>query len=471
MICAFLAPAPAAGATLEPIGSASYMSPTYVTSDPSDPDRLFITEQPGTIRVTTPAGTALFLDLTDLVLDGGERGLWSMAFAPDFAQSGLFYVAYSANDGALTLDEYAERSTPAETKATRRPVLAIANNFASSNHNGGQLQFGSGDDYLYWSTGEDANPANSQTLGNLLGKILRIDPHGSAPGAYSVPPGNPFVGVGGAQPEIWAWGLRNPWRFSFDRQTGQMFIGDVGGGGWEEVDLGSPGANYGWNTCEGLCTAPHPELTNPIYAYLSDDVPCNAIDGGYLVRDPDLGDLFGRYLFTDLCGGNLRSIDPSAPPPFDTYRDEGMSVQTPVSFGEDACGRIYVVAQGGGGQVFRIEGPSGGVCPPEPPPVPQPDPPDTNPPDATPPDTTPPETTLRLEPRRARSPRAVFRIASDEAQSTLECDFDRRGWKPCGERRRLKHLEPGRHRFRARATDAAGNTDPTPARKRFKTRG
>jgi len=443
--------AAATGATLEPIGSATYDRPTYVTSDPTNPDRLFITEQPGTIRVTTPAGTEPFLDLTDLVLDGGERGLWSIAFPPDFSQSRRFYVAYSATNptGALTLDEFREEATPAATKGTRRNVLSIANNTSTANHNGGQLQFGP-DGYLYWSTGEDANQSNSQTLSNLLGKILRIDPRGAAPGEYSIPADNPFTAPGSNR-EIWMLGLRNPWRFSFDRATGTMYVGDVGAVSVEEVDVGARGANYGWPICEGVCSSPHPELTNPIYSYAHNDPPCNAITGGYIVRDPDLGSLTGRYLFTDLCGGDLRSIDPAAPPPFDTWRREGLSVGTAVSFGEDACGRLYVVAQGDG-RVYRIEGPSGGACV------------------SGPPDTTPPQTKIRLK-KRAGGTRVIAKLRSTEPKSTFECKLDRAKWKRCAKKRKLKGLDDGRHKFRARATDAAGNTDRSPARKRFKTRG
>ena len=465
LISAIIWAPPARSATLEAIGSATYSSPTYVTSDPRDPDRLFVTEQAGTIQVTTPAGTSLFLNLTDLVLDGGERGLWSMAFAPDFDQSGLFYVAYSADlpgtgsDGTIRLDEFREQGTPAATRATQREVLSITNNTATPSHNGGQLQFGP-DGYLYWSVGEDENSANAQDVANLLGKILRIDPRGSGPGQYTVPADNPFVsGPPGARPEIWALGLRNPWRFSFDRATGAMYIGDVGGALVEEVNRGISGANYGWPICEGVCAPERPELTDPIYAYASDDSPCNAINGGYVVRDPDLGDLAGRYLFTDLCGGNLRTIDPAAPPPFDTYRDEGLSVQTPVSFGEDACGRVYVVAQGAGsdaGRVYRIEGPADGAC--------------IGSPGGPGPDIEPPQTTVKLKAANRSRTRMAARLRSNEPGSTFECKLDKRKWKACGAKRKLKHLDAGRHRFRARATDAAGNTDPSPAKRRFKTR-
>jgi glucose/arabinose dehydrogenase len=430
----------ASAATLQRVGASNYDNPTYVTSDPGNPDRLFVTELEGTIRVSSASGTADFLDLADKVEASGEQGLFSMAFAPDFFQSGLFYVAYTAEGGgALTLDEYREAATPAATEATRRPVASIPSP-ENSNHNGGQLQFGP-DGLLYWSTGDDAVGANAQNTGSLLGKILRLDPR-------QVP----------AQPEIWALGLRNPWRFSFDRATGTAYIADVGESTWEEVNVGVPGADYGWNDCEGFedlagdCSSPG--LTAPIYAYSHTPSAENcAIAGGYVVRDPDLGDLFGRYLFTDLCGGDLRSIDPTTGPSFDTHRPEGLSVTNPVSFGEDACGRVYVVAQAES-RVYRLEGPANGACPGMPPL----------------PDTDPPQTTVKLKPRNDRRSRVVAKLSSDEPGSTFECRLDKRDWKDCDAKRKLKGLDSGRHRFRARATDAAGNEDESPAKRKFKTR-
>jgi glucose/arabinose dehydrogenase len=448
-----------AAVTLAPIGS--YSEPTYITSDPRDPERVLVVERSGTIDVTSGAGTALYLDLTDLVRDAGpEQGLWSMAFAPDFAQTGRFYVAYSADNNDLTLDEYTERATPAATRATRRPVMAIPNTAGASNHNGGQLQFGP-DDYLYWSTGEDANAPNAQMLDNPLGKILRIDPRGATPGAYTVPTDNPFVGDPGAETEIWAYGLRNPWRFSFDRLTGALAIGDVGAGSREEVDYltreagGGAGVNFGWPCREGLQAGggtclPVP-LTNPIYDYDSNAGRC-AITGGYVVRDEGLGDLYGRYLFADLCEGALASIDPLSPPAPDGDRLEGPSVGSPTSFGEDACGRVYLAAFEGDetdNNVFRLVGDSGGVCP------------------AAPPDTTPPETNLKKRKTRRRA-RRVFQFSANELGATFQCRLDMRAWQACESPRRLTGLDRGHHRFRVRATDAAQNTDPTPAKKRFK---
>ena len=202
-----------------------------------------------------------------------------------------------------------------------------------------------------------------------------------------------------------------------------MFIGDVGGGSWEEVNRGTRGANYGWPICEGPCTSPHPELANPIYSYSSDDSPCNAITGGYIVRDSNLGALYGRYLFTDACTDLLRSINPAAPPPTDGDRSEGLSANAAVSLGEDACGRLYVVAQIDA-QVFRVEGSAGGVCP------------------LVAPDTDPPETTLELKRKGKRSTRAKFTIDSDEPGSTFECKLDKGKWKSCGERRKAQAPRP-----------------------------
>ncbi len=442
-------PASAEAVTLESISTTPYTEPTYVASDPTNPDRLFVTEKSGTIAVTTPSGTSRFLDISEKVLDDGERGLWSIAFPPDFATSRLFYVAYSDEvTGALTLDEYREQATPPETKATRREVFAIPNEFSTHNHNGGQLQFGP-DGYLYWSTGDDNEPRtevphNSQDMSNFLGKLLRLDPR-------SVP----------ASPQIWAIGLRNPWRFSFDRLTGDLAITDVGANAFEEVNIlraaagNGLGANFGWPACEAFegtgCS--DPAFTAPIYAYSHGFHPSTgeAIAGGYVVRDPDLGDLYGRYLFADTYAGDLRSIDSTGPTPVDGHREEGLSAGFITSFGEDACGRIYVVAADDA-RVYRLEGPSGGACP------------------AAVADTDPPETSLRLKRKNVRGTKYVARLTSDEPSSTFECKLDKRRWKPCAAKRKLKRLDPGRHRFRARAIDAAGNADPTPAKKRFRTK-
>jgi hypothetical protein len=232
-----------------------------------------------------------------------------------------------------------------------------------------------------------------------------------------------------------------------------MPIADVGAGSFEEIDLGARGANYGWPTCEAFqgANCSGPVFTPPIYAYANDPATCATI-GGYVLRDSGVPELFGRYVFADLCDGDLWSIDPTDPPALGGHRVEDASAVSPRSFGEDACGRLYLAAAVPG-QVYRLEGSSGGACPP-----------------SAVADSDPPETALKLKRKNDRGTRYVARIRSDEPGSTFECKLDRRKWKPCGSKRRLRHLDTGRHRFRARATDAAGNRDPQPAKKRFRTK-
>ena len=226
LIVALSTPAAARAFTLEPLGSAA--APIFLTSEPADPNRLYVVERAGTIRRLGAPG--IFLDITPQVSGGGERGLLSMAFAPDYATSGRFYVFHTDPGGDLTVAEYHRASAESADPASRRVVLVIEHS-AQANHNGGQLAFGP-DGYLYVATGDgggSSDPmANGQNLGVLLGKILRIDPRPAGGAAYAVPPGNPFAGTPGAAPEIWAYGFRNPWRFSFDRATGDLIVADVG---------------------------------------------------------------------------------------------------------------------------------------------------------------------------------------------------------------------------------------------------
>ena len=253
-------PAAASAATLEPVGT--FNQPVYVTSQPDDPERLFVVEQPGDVELVTPTATTTFLDIEDLVLAGGEQGLLSIAFAPDFASSNLFYAYYVNNAGDLEIDEFRAAGDTVDP-ATRRVVLTIPHP-THGNHNGGQLQFGP-DGHLYAATGDGGGGGdpgeNAQNLQSLLGKLLRIDPRQAGTAPYSVPADNPFVGTandppGGARDEIWSYGFRNPWRFSFDRYTGDLLIGDVGQGSWEEVDYRPAdigrgrGDNFGWDCRE-----------------------------------------------------------------------------------------------------------------------------------------------------------------------------------------------------------------------------
>ncbi|KAA0272731.1 MAG: glucose dehydrogenase [Acidobacteria bacterium] len=346
--------------SLQSVGA--YSEPVHVTSDPRDPDRLFIVERGGRIRLTTPNHTSTFTDLTPLVdSDDGERGLLSMALAPDFASSGSLYVLYTGRSaGAIHVAELTAVGNGADP-ATLRNVLTIPHG-DHPNHNGGQLQFGP-DGYLYIGTGDGGGSGdpleNAQDAGILLGKILRIDPRRSGALPYSVPADNPFVGTAG-RPEFWSLGLRNPFRFSFDRATGALAIGDVGQGGWEEVDFAPApaagrGLNFGWDCREGRHAyetrgCPGGGLTDPVLEYAHGGGRC-AVTGGYVVRDPGLEELAGRYVFSDYCDGVIRSAVLGLPVATDP-RSEGVDAGSPSSFGEDSCGRIYVASLTG--EVSRL---------------------------------------------------------------------------------------------------------------------
>jgi glucose/arabinose dehydrogenase len=387
LIAALLVPVSAAAASLEPVGE--FDDPVYVTSEPTDSDRLLVVEQGGRIALSEDGVISSYLDLggSGLLASGGERGLLSVAFPPDFATTGHLYVFYTRAGttenpglaGDLQIDEFTAAGGSVSI-ATRRPVLRIEHS-SFANHNGGQLQFGP-DGYLYIGTGDGGSgddPAdNGQSLAALLGKILRIDPRQSGSAAYTVPADNPFAGATPGADEIWSYGLRNPWRFSFDRLTGDLLIGDVGQEDWEEIDYdpapdAGRGENFGWDCREGgnghptAAACPGP-FTEPIleYAHPSTGSGAAAVTGGYVVRDPSVGDLYGRYLYADVYVGEIRSLVPGLPGASGD-RSEGLSVGVPVSFGEDACARVYVVSLLG--TVQRFVGDLAPECPaPLPPP-------------------------------------------------------------------------------------------------------
>jgi glucose/arabinose dehydrogenase len=434
------APASASALALKELGS--FNTPTFATSDPADSSRLFIVEQDGVIRLSD-GGVRAFLDIADLVRSpedaggGNEQGLLSMAFSPDYPTTGLFYVFYTAQEGeagALRIDEFDADAEP--VGSSRRPVIEIPHVGAAQNHNGGQLQFGP-DGHLYVSTGDGGTGgANAQDLDSLLGKILRIAPSGTGPGDYSVPSDNPFAGATAGEDEIWSYGLRNPWRFSFDRATRALMIGDVGQGSWEELNYHPASAgrgrgdNFGWNCREGMhnfssappCDDP-PAFTEPVFEYANDSSTC-AITGGYVVRDQALGDLYGRYLYADFCAGQLRSLNPGIPTASDD-RSEGLSVPLVTSFGEDADCRIYVVSRLG--PVYRLTEPAAGApagCPQlqlPPPPSSEPGPIEPVPGAAPPPDEgapgSPPSLDLRAKKQELR--RKVKVVATASVTSTL----------------------------------------------------
>jgi hypothetical protein len=379
----------AQAASLQTVGT-GFDEPIFLTSAPDNPDRLFVVERKGRVVEVSPDGSrSVFADLREAVGCeddcSGERGLLSIALSPDFASSGRFFVFYGEDqgEGDIHIAEMTASATFAPL-STLRNLLTIPHP-TESNHYGGQLQLGP-EGNLFISTGDgggsDDELHNAQNLGTLLGKILRIDPDPSGLAQYSVPAGNPFGS------EIWAYGLRNPFRFSFDRGGGGLWIGDVGQGAREEVDFApapglGAGFNFGWNCREGLLPgpgtdegcegAPADAFVEPVFEYSHTDPEdgdahgCAAI-GGYVSRDPGVGDLLGRYVYGDFCVSTIRSFDPSAP--FASDRSEGLEVFDLNSFGEDSCGRLYAIS--GAGSVHRLVGASPTDCSgaaPAPPPV------------------------------------------------------------------------------------------------------
>ncbi len=310
----------------------TFDNPVYVTAPPNDRRRLFVVEQ----------------------------GLLSMAFAPDYSQSGRFYVYFTDRGGNVRVQQF-RRSKASPDRAnhdSRRQVLFVRHPY--SNHNGGLLLFGP-DRHLYVGIGDGGSEGDPRGYGpnvhTLLGKLLRIDPR--AGGGYRSPRSNPFAG-GRGRPEIYAYGLRNPWRYSFDRKTGDLYIGDVGQNRWEEIDYARRGAargrDYGWSCWEGrhryngARRCPHPAF--PVLEYSHAGGAC-AVTGGVVVRDVRLRALAGRYVYGDFCTGVLRSFKIARGRATGGGR-VGLTVRNLSSFGEDASGRVYAISLSG--PVYRLQG-------------------------------------------------------------------------------------------------------------------
>ena len=300
------------------------------------------------------------LDLTKRVSHGSEQGLLGLAFSPDGAYA---YVNYTDRAGETNVVEYAWRDGRADPSTERR-VLFVDQPFP--NHNGGNLMFGpDGDLYIgmgdggsdYRSGDPQGDPhRNGQNLRVLLGKMLRIEPRPSGGKPYAIPPANPFLSMPGARPEIWAYGLRNPWRFSFDRDTGDLWIGDVGAGRNEEIDLhraGTPaGQNFGWNAVEGtfVWRGPPPNAIDPVDEYGHDSGGC-AITGGFVYRGSAIPDLRGWFVYGDFCLGDLQAMRLLG----DRPQEVSLAANVPSlsSFGEDQQGELYAVSLAGG--VYKLE--------------------------------------------------------------------------------------------------------------------
>jgi glucose/arabinose dehydrogenase len=363
------------GVRLQKVGD--FDQPLYVAQPPGDDRDLFVVEKTGRIQVVRDGQRVSrpFLDLSDQVSTGSEQGLLSLAFAPDYRRSGLVYVDYTDTAGDTRVVEYRRSSSDplVADPQSAREVLGVDQPY--DNHNGGLLLFGPGEapkgspapNLLYIGVGDGGSQGdpdrNGQDLSTLLGKILRIDPRASGGRPYSVPDSNPFVGRSGARSEIYSYGLRNPWRFSFDPVTGALAIADVGQNEIEEVDLVARGkgrgANFGWSAYEGLDRFnDNQQATNalpPVLVY-GHDAGCS-ITGGYVARDRGLRSLYGRYLYGDFCAGQLRSF--AATPGRHATDDRALDLHVPSrsSFGEDNDGHLFATSLEG--PVYRLVAPSG----------------------------------------------------------------------------------------------------------------
>jgi glucose/arabinose dehydrogenase len=363
-----------AQAAVRSVPVATLSSPVFLTHN--NDRRLFVVELGGRIRIVDPARGGLlptpFLDIDEKVSSGGERGLFSMAFHPD--RNGFFYVYYTDNTGAVVIERYLVSANPdVADAASGRRLLAVPH--PADNHNGGQLQIGPGDGYLYAALGDGGGQGDetcqAQRRDSLLGKMLRLDVRQNLNQTpyYGIPADNPFTGAadpGNQVPdEIWALGLRNPWRFSFDRVTHDLYIADVGQDQIEEIDVlkaSRPGgANLGWKVMEGLrcfsnsgcpagtpsCNAPG--LTGPVAELSHDGGDCSVI-GGYVYRGTGAPELAGRYVFSDLCSGNVRTLVEVSPGSWQVRSVLNTSAGT-NSFGEDATGEVYYMLGNG---LFRL---------------------------------------------------------------------------------------------------------------------
>jgi glucose/arabinose dehydrogenase len=336
--------------------------PLYLTSPPDD-DRLFVVEKGGAIRIIED-GVVLdepFLDLSGRVSEGAEQGLLGMAFPPDYASSRYFVVHYTDLDGDTRVSLFRVSDDPNRAdQGSESRVLTVQQ--PGPVHNGGQILFGP-DGMLYVGLGDGGSPdgddeGRGQSLDDLLGSVLRIDVTSGA--GYTVPVDNPFVGADGVRPEIWSYGLRNPWRFSFDRGTGDLYIADVGGRLWEEVnraaaqDGAGRGVNYGWSRMEGpeclMEGCDESGLTLPLLRY--DHTKGCSVIGGYVYRGAEIPSIEGQYFYGDFCQGWVQSIraegEPGEPVDWTALRP-GDNI---TSFGEDADGSLYILTASGG--VFKI---------------------------------------------------------------------------------------------------------------------
>jgi hypothetical protein len=369
----------AGAAGLATVGT--FTEPMFVTSPPTEPNRLLVVERSGRVVQVEGIHKYPFADLRTIVdCCVEDRGLQSIALSPEFTKTGAFYLDYTDSAGNIVVAEMRAQGREAPL-STLRTVLTIPYT-PEANHYGGQVQFGPEGD-LYISTGDGGYGGlndehhNAQSLEQLKGKMLRIDPRPSGALPYTVPVGNPFASLPAPYDTIWSYGLRNPYRFSFDPPSNSIVIPDVGELKSEEVDMlsvpSSSGANFGWNCKEGnlpgpatdpeCATPPAAGYISPIFEYGHTN-PGNggawgcAIIGGYVVRDQSVTDLYGRFVYADFCTAEVRSFNPSNP--YGSDRPAGFNLPEATSFGEDSCDRVYAISKTG--TVSRIVGSSPAKC-------------------------------------------------------------------------------------------------------------
>jgi glucose/arabinose dehydrogenase len=349
----------------------TFTSPTFVTAPPGD-ERLFVLERRGLIRIVRNGAvlTQAWLDISANVFSGGEGGLLSMAFDPNFASNGYFYLYYTDTAQNIIVERYASSATPNVADPTSGLVILRVAHPQFTNHFGGLVAFGP-DGMLYAGLGDGGGSGdpfgNAQNLGVLLGKLLRVDVRTASSGQpYTIPATNPYLNQPGRRPEIWASGLRNPWRFAFDRD--QLYIADVGQDAREEVDLANTaqaGLNYGWDilegtACFGAATCERSGLTPPVFEYEhgANDVNGCSITGGYVYRGKAIPELTGRYFYSDYCRGFVKSFF-ATEPGIAEQRDWNLnSAGQVVSFGQDGAGELYIVSAAG--RIFKLVRGNGG---------------------------------------------------------------------------------------------------------------
>lgn len=345
---------------LEVVASGLSM-PLYLTA-PAGDARLFIVTQGGQIRVVQNGQLqpAPFLDIASKITSGGERGLLSVAFDPAYASNGFFFVYYTDRRGDVVVERYKVSADPNRADAASAKQILLVSHQPYSNHNGGHLLFGP-DGMLYAGLGDGGSggdpQGNGQNKGALLGKLLRLDVARSDP--YAIPSDNPFVGQSGARGEVWAYGLRNPWRFWFDRADRTLYIADVGQNAIEEVDVvsaGTAGVNYGWNRmeggqCYGSSSCDRTGLTQPVLTYTHAGGACS-VTGGIVYRGQKIPELRGVYFYGDYCAGWVKSFRYQNGQASDGRSWELGPVGSILSFGEDAAGEMYLLSANG--SVYRF---------------------------------------------------------------------------------------------------------------------